>query len=257
MPLRSLTFSYTGSAQTWTVPPGVTELVVDIAGAAGGDEYAPGNTIAKGGRVQGTLAVSPGDVFRIYVGGQGGTATNSTTGTAGWNGGGTGGTGAGGGGGATDLRVNGTALTDRVVVAGGAGGNGGNWGTTGKSGGGHGGDPGGAGQNGGGVVFGTGGGAGSSSSGGTGFNAGTLGQGGTGQTSSFRGGGGGGGGAYGGGGASAGGSGASGGGGGGGGSELSNLTSASDTDDYRAGNGYAVIGYVPTGGIYVDGAVHF
>jgi hypothetical protein len=57
--------------------------------------------------------VTPGQTLNIYVGGQNG-----------WNGGGTGPNGAGAGGGATDVRVGGTALSNRVIVAGGGGGSG-------------------------------------------------------------------------------------------------------------------------------------
>ena len=61
-----------------------------------------------------TLAVVPGEILNVFVGGQGGTG-----GTAGFNGGGAGGDGfGGGGGGASDIRRGGTAL----VVAGGGGG---------------------------------------------------------------------------------------------------------------------------------------
>ncbi|HXH77860.1 Ig-like domain-containing protein [Nocardioides sp.] len=109
------TFAYTGSAQTWTVPADVTALTFDVYGAGGqalaGSPTRPG----WGGHVGSTtLRVTPGEVFQINVGGQG------HDGIGGFNGGGDGGW--HGGGGATDIRRNGTALSDRILVAGGGGG---------------------------------------------------------------------------------------------------------------------------------------
>ena len=91
-------------------------------GAQGGNA-AIGGAGGLGGSATGTLAVTPGQVLNIYVGGQNG-----------YNGGGTGAangntvlgqpsaSNAPNGGGASDVRVGGTALTDRVIVAGGGGG---------------------------------------------------------------------------------------------------------------------------------------
>jgi hypothetical protein len=61
-------FNYTGAIQTWTVPPGVTSIFVDVAGAQGGS--AGTNIGGRGGKVSGLLTVSPGDVLQITVGGQ-------------------------------------------------------------------------------------------------------------------------------------------------------------------------------------------
>ena len=110
-------FGYTGSPQTYTVPPGVTSLQVDAAGAGGGS-YNAGNYIGgAGARVQATLAVVPGQVLTLYVGGAG----VYSSGGGGYNGGG--GTYYGGtGGGATDVRGSGRQLADRLLVAGGGGG---------------------------------------------------------------------------------------------------------------------------------------
>lgn len=110
---QTKTFNYTGAVQTWTVPQGVRYLKVDCVGAAGnasasGGSYTPTN--GKGGRVQCDLSVTPGQVLNIYVGG-----------INGYNGGGTSST-YGKGGGASDIRIGGTALANRKVVAGGAGG---------------------------------------------------------------------------------------------------------------------------------------
>ena len=116
------TFNYTGSMQTFVVPPCVNSITVDMSGAEGGGDasvFAPGG---GGGRVQATLTVVPGQTLTIFIGGQG-----NLTGTPGYNGGGSGingsgGTPGGGGGGASDIRIGGTLLTDRVIVAGGGGG---------------------------------------------------------------------------------------------------------------------------------------
>ncbi|MBK8143748.1 MAG: hypothetical protein IPK62_01490 [Bacteroidetes bacterium] len=114
IPAGSQTFNYTGAAQTFTVPAGVTSLTINAYGAQGVglNGFVPGN----GGRAQGELAVTPGQVLNIFVGG-----------TDAYNGGGIGQGGANGGG-ASDVRVGGIALGDRVIVAGGGGGAGGdNW----------------------------------------------------------------------------------------------------------------------------------
>ena len=125
----SVTFAYTGGPQTYTVPTGVTALAVDMAGANGGRRSAssPGSGQGQGlgGRVQATLAVTPGQVLTIIVGGAG------TANTAGFGGSGGGGAaygpsgGPGGGGGASDISTGGgTNPSDRVLVAGGGGGGG-------------------------------------------------------------------------------------------------------------------------------------
>jgi hypothetical protein len=114
IPAGSQTFNYTGAAQTFTVPAGVTSITINAYGAQGVglNGFVPGN----GGRAQGVMAVTPGQVLNIFVGG-----TNA------YNGGGIGQGGANGGG-ASDVRSGGIALADRVIVAGGGGGAGGdNW----------------------------------------------------------------------------------------------------------------------------------
>lgn len=127
------TFNYTGSVQTFIVPSCVTSITFDVIAASGGIG-APGcntsvsDTGGLGGRVQGTLPVTGGDTLNIYVGGAG-TDDNNTSAAGGFNGGGDALMenqyvyyGGGGGGGATDIRINGITLNDRVVVAGGGGG---------------------------------------------------------------------------------------------------------------------------------------
>ena len=118
----TVNFNYTGSAQNWTVPPCVTSITVVARGAKGG-----GNNGGNGAIVTATLAVTPGQVLQINVGGMGTCGNNSQ----GWNGGGTGraantsANGSCGGGGATDIRVTPYGLGNRMMVAAGGGGMGG------------------------------------------------------------------------------------------------------------------------------------
>ena len=125
------TFNYTGAMQTYLVPAGITTVDIDMYGASGGlsiDGSSPGtlHIPGNGGRIQTTLSVVPGTTLNIYVGGIGADAVPGAGGAGGFNGGGAGGTqgtyNGGGGGGASDIRIGGTALTDRAVVAGGGGG---------------------------------------------------------------------------------------------------------------------------------------
>ena len=135
------TYNYTGGVQTWVVPAGVHLVSFDAYGAAGGMVGPSSTTVfgtfplpaptapGKGGRIQGFLAVTPGSVLSIYVGGAGKTGTAAGC-AGGYNGGGNVATrpapanvvSGGGGGGATDIRAGGAALANRVVVAAGGGG---------------------------------------------------------------------------------------------------------------------------------------
>ncbi len=242
-------FSYTGAAQTFTVPAGVTSIHVQATGAPGGSFADSGGF---GDVVTSDVSVIPGEVLYVMVGGVGVSVQgDDTTGEAGgFNGGGDGGSGAGdvgaGGGGASDIRTEPNALDSRLLVAGGGGGAGATCTSCGGQGG-NAGQPGTTGDGGG-----AGGGAGTSAAGGTGGTGGTsgkgddgsLGNGGTGQTgiSSDAGGGGGGGGYNGGGGGGEGGDG----GGGGGGSSYSAGSSTTITTD-ATGTPAIVITYpVPT-----------
>lgn len=136
------TFSYTGSAQTFTVPDGVSSLTVTLnggqGGRGGGDSQGQPTPGGYRGVVSGTIDVTGGQEILVAVGGGGGTGTSSrgsapgggaglnpldgydgavggTAGPAGSSGGG------GGSGAATVLRID-----DTDIVAAGAGGNGGN-----------------------------------------------------------------------------------------------------------------------------------
>lgn len=107
------TIGYTGGPQTWTVPLGVHSVEFDLYEAAGSNNGNSGFVGGKGGRAKATFDVSPGQLMRLYIGGTGGFLAG------GWNGGGHG---FAGGGGGTDLRIGGTGLGNRVLVAGGGGG---------------------------------------------------------------------------------------------------------------------------------------
>ncbi len=124
----SQTFHYTGKGQQFRVPAGVHKITVEAWGAAGGaSDIAGGN----GGRVSAIIPVTPGEKLLVFVGGAGSGAHG------GFGGGADGGTSdhypkgcqndcaGGGGGGASDIRLDGSALSDRIFVAGGGGGAGG------------------------------------------------------------------------------------------------------------------------------------
>ena len=115
----AITFGYTGEVEIYVVPNCVSQLEVELKGAAGG-----GPNGGNGSTVTGIIDVVEGEILEIRVGGEGGCPA------AGYNGGGGGGTAGGanagcGGGGASDIRIGGSALADRVVVAAGGGGMGG------------------------------------------------------------------------------------------------------------------------------------
>jgi hypothetical protein len=136
---KSQKFKYTGGEQSFKVPAGVTSIEVHAFGAAGAGLRHTTTTYVgipgHGGRVEATIPVKPGQTLHVFVGGDGS--------TGGFNGGGDG---AYRGGGATDLRENGGALSDRILVAGGGGGIGPLIGGGGHNGGGGGGKRGGNGR---------------------------------------------------------------------------------------------------------------
>jgi len=113
---QSATFTYTGAVQSYTVGT-ATLLGITAIGGCGGTEYVSGcatGTLALGGMVQCHLAVTPGQILWIYVGGAGvndnfGGSCGSTR-AGGWNGGvsSTGGYGSSSGGG-TDIRTGSTS----------------------------------------------------------------------------------------------------------------------------------------------------
>ena len=127
-----ITFAYTGDYYQWTAPT-TGNFVLEAWGAQGGNAQYNGSIYAYGGAggyASGTYAATVGQIFYIYVGGQGTSSTNSNNVylAGGFNGGGSGfnatasvNRGAGGGGG-TDIRVTSNALASRIIVAGGGGG---------------------------------------------------------------------------------------------------------------------------------------
>lgn len=122
--IQTFTYNYTGSVQTFTAPA-CAQATITAYGAEGVNgastaSGAIGGTAGLGGMTQGVVSLTAGQTLNIYVGGAG------TGSVGGFNGGGNGApsTNAGAGGGASDVRLNGTALSDRILVAGGGGGGG-------------------------------------------------------------------------------------------------------------------------------------
>lgn len=120
----TLTYDQPGG-YTWTVPSGVSIIHIDAVGGSGGltDTYSNGGA---GAEVTADLVVAPGEVLNFHVGGNGDPARPHVVAAGGYNGGGLSPVGfGGGGGGATDVRVGGDSLADRILVAAGGGGTGG------------------------------------------------------------------------------------------------------------------------------------
>ena len=271
---HSQTFAYTGTAQDFVVPQGVTSLTLTVDGASGGDGEStsintPGGAGGHGGRIVETVVVHGGQHLRIAPGGagqaaaapQGAGAGGSASGGASNGGSGgfgdgndttTGGSG-GGGGAATevDLLGNPAAGVDDQVLAVAAGGGGG--GGTGAIVLYYGGPAGSGGRPAGGGVGGTGPGAGGGGIGGAGAHP-YGDSGGSSPSFSQGGGGGGGGGGYdqatgagAGAGGAAGGFGAGAGGGGGGGRSFANTVNAVYSTAPSTGNGSVTVGWATPG----------
>lgn len=132
----SKTFGYTGGQQTFTVPLGIRVITVSAVGASGGN-VTSNNAITESGGLgaevnNASLGVTAGTTVYVYVGGRGveggyvlpfpGAPVGS-----GFNGGGnttvaSGGNSSGTGGGASDVRIGGTSLGNRQLIAAGGGG---------------------------------------------------------------------------------------------------------------------------------------
>ncbi|MCK9340103.1 MAG: glycine-rich protein, partial [Bacteroidales bacterium] len=112
-----------GGVQTFSVPAGISELTLEVWGAAGGNYSANGGA---GGYAVGTLTDLSGiSTLYVYVGGQGSGSGSS----GGYNGGGNSNSYGGSGGGATDISTDyssswqsTTHYNSRLIVAGGGGG---------------------------------------------------------------------------------------------------------------------------------------
>lgn len=95
-----VTFNVSSSLQTFTVPLGVSKIHVDCVGSKGFTPHSSAQG-GNGGRVQCDLPVNGGDVLYITVGAI--PSDNSVT----YN--------------ASDIRMGGTELANRIIVAGGGG----------------------------------------------------------------------------------------------------------------------------------------
>lgn len=131
----------TPGSKSWTVPDGVHEVWVDIAGGAGGNQPINNSQAwgGRGARLQGFLEVDPGTTMSIYVGAAGedgevgGGADSGGEGGTGWFTGGDGGSGSylpagtlgqggGGGGGSSYIGRPGYVMDVHAGGGGGAGG---------------------------------------------------------------------------------------------------------------------------------------
>lgn len=104
-----VTFNVSSSLQTFTVPLGVSKIHVDCVASKGADTqegYFWKHVGGKGGRVQCDLSVNGGETLYVMVG-----AEMASGATASYN--------------ASDIRLGGNTIADRIIVAGG-GGNAGN-----------------------------------------------------------------------------------------------------------------------------------
>lgn len=118
-------FSFTGEEQIYIVPEGVSGIEIEAWGAQGGGSEGfnmPNQDDGGlGGYAKGTLFVNSGDELSLFIGGKPVMIPGGDN-TGGFNGGGDSGRFGGAGGGATDVRINGNGLAQRIIVAGGGGG---------------------------------------------------------------------------------------------------------------------------------------
>jgi hypothetical protein len=120
----SLTFNYTGAMQSFIVPSGVNYLDVLVWGGGGGSYVNKSAYAGYGLLLSAHIPITSGTICYLYVGGQGmgyDWPRNFTPPfMGGFNGGGNGNSAYGyAGGGASDIRIGGNTMQDRVVVAGG------------------------------------------------------------------------------------------------------------------------------------------
>ena len=136
----SVTYSYTGSMQTFKAPA-AGSYRLSCYGAPGGGQNRPGDSLpgGRGSMVRGELKLKKGEILYLYVGGSGSGGGRCSHGSPSGNAGGFNGGAASGyderqlgnhgrywthgsGGGATDIRLGGTAVGNQILVAGGGGG---------------------------------------------------------------------------------------------------------------------------------------
>lgn len=127
----TINFDTTNDYYLWNAPASGS-YTFQVWGAQGGSALNTNGTVAetgpRGGYATGNYTLTSGQTLYLYVGGQGAGSTSQKTAIAGgFNGGGIGYNGdanarAASGGGASDIRIGGNALSNRVIVAGAGGG---------------------------------------------------------------------------------------------------------------------------------------
>jgi hypothetical protein len=121
--ITTYSFACTHSIQNISVPVGSNYMYVDIRGSSGG--YGNNGAPGYGARVRSYFSVEDSAQLHIVIGciGRSFKRLNSTIVPGGYNGGGNGfNLGGTGGGGASDIRLSGSKLNDRIIIAGGGGG---------------------------------------------------------------------------------------------------------------------------------------
>ncbi|MDI1354950.1 MAG: glycine-rich protein [bacterium] len=104
------TYSYTGATVNFTVPACVSTVTMEAWGAQGGSIAGSTYPGGLGAYMSGVFTVTPGQVFRLLVGGQGGDISSGPSAAT------------GGGGGSFIAQISGTTTPIPFLVAGGGGG---------------------------------------------------------------------------------------------------------------------------------------
>ncbi|QIP12259.1 hypothetical protein G8759_06270 [Spirosoma aureum] len=79
----SQTFTYSGQIVTYTVPSGVTSLIIEARGAEGGDNPNSQFPAGKGAIIRAQVSVTPGQALSVLVGQQAPAVNNSRNGGGG------------------------------------------------------------------------------------------------------------------------------------------------------------------------------
>ncbi|TWD90237.1 Ig-like protein group 2 [Neobacillus bataviensis] len=131
-------FYYTGGVQAWTVPQSGTYRLETWGAQGGRSSFWDMLEGGKGGYSSADFQLTSGQTLYIFVGGKGEDGQDSSMRNyiGGWNGGGNsiadpGCNSGGAGGGASDIRIGGLSLNNRIIIAGGGGGSGGDLGGAG------------------------------------------------------------------------------------------------------------------------------